>query len=240
MLRIAICDDNKSYLSDAQHLVQTWKNRPRSMHVSVFEDADSLIEAHEDSPFDIIFLDVVMPLLNGIAAAGEIRRKDKAVKIVFLSVSPEFAVDSYTVKADNYLLKPVVPEKLYACLDECYADILDRQKAISIKSTTGIHHVKLHDIEHIEAQGKLVLFTLAGGHIIYAADPFYVYEKQLLTEDGFFKCHRSYLVNIYRISSFNSKEIVMQSGCRIPIARSCQKAFESAYFSLLFGKADKL
>lgn len=240
MLRMAICDDNPTYLADAKRLAMEWQNRPPSMTVSLFEDADSLIEAHESTPFDIIFLDVVMPLLNGIDAAGEIRRRDKAVKIVFLSVSPEFAVDSYTVKADNYLLKPVDPQKLHQCLDECYTDILDRKKAISIKSTTGIHHVKLHTIEHIEAQGKLVLFTLSGGHIIYAVDPFYVYENLLLPEDGFFKCHRSYLVNIYRINSFDSKQIIMQSGYRIPIARSCQKTFEAAYFSLLFGKADDL
>lgn len=240
MLRLAICDDTASFLTDTEQLALGWKNRPQSMTVSLFEDADALIEAHEANPFDIIFLDVVMPLLNGIQAAGEIRRQDKAVKIVFLSVSPEFAVDSYTVKADNYLLKPVDPVRFYACLDECYADILEREKSITIKSTTGIHRVKLHTIEHIEAQGKLVLFTLTDGCMIEAVDPFYVYEDHLLPEDGFVKCHRSYLVNIYKISSFSAKEIIMPSGCRIPISRSCHKQFEAAYFSLLFGKADEL
>ena len=74
-------------------------------------------------PFDIILLDVVMPLLNGIEAANELREKDKNVKIVFLTSSPEFAVASYTVKASNYLLKPVEPAKLFACLDELIIEI---------------------------------------------------------------------------------------------------------------------
>ncbi len=240
MLRIAICDDTPSFLAETKQLVMDWKDRPSDLAVSLFEDGDALIEAHEAKPFDIIFLDVVMPLLSGIDAAAEIRRHDKTVKIVFLSVSPEFAVDSYTVKADNYLLKPVAPTALHACLNECYADILDRQKSIVIKTSSGIHRVKLYSIEHVEAQGKHVLFTLTNGQTIGAVDPFYYYEDSLLMDDGFFKCHRSYLVNIYKISSFSAKEIIMQSGCRIPISRSCQKSFETTYFAMLFGKADDL
>ena len=240
MLRIAICDDIKDCVQQVADMVDNWSNKPENTICQCFDNGDDLLNAHLVMPFDIILLDIVMPLENGIEVAREIRQNDKNVKIVFLTSSPEFAIDSYTVKANNYLLKPVDPQKLHQCLDECYTDILDRKKAISIKSTTGIHHVKLHTIEHIEAQGKLVLFTLSGGHIIHAVDPFYVYENLLLPEDGFFKCHRSYLVNIYWINSFDSKQIIMQSGYRIPIARSCQKTFEAAYFSLLFGKADDL
>ena len=61
-----------------------------------------MILAHSQKPFDIILLDVVMPLLNGIEAANELREKDKNVKIVFLTSSAEFAVASYTVKAITY------------------------------------------------------------------------------------------------------------------------------------------
>lgn len=238
MLRIAICDDTPSFLAETKQLVSDWKNCPSDLSIHLFEDGDSLIDAHGTKPFDIIFLDVVMPLLSGIDAAAEIRLHDKAVKIVFLSVSPEFAVDSYTVKADNYLLKPVNPAALHACLDECYEDILDRQKSIVVRTSSGIHRIMLQNIEHVEAQGKHVLFTLTDGQTIDATDPFYYYEDSLLLDDGFYKCHRSYLVNIYKISSFNTKEIIMQSGCRIPISRSCHKNFESTYFALLFGKAD--
>ena len=59
-----------------------------------------------------------MPTLNGIEVARKIRQNDKTVKIVFLTSSSEFAVDSYTVKANDYLLKPIEPTKLFDCLDE--------------------------------------------------------------------------------------------------------------------------
>ena len=240
MLKIAVCDDTHAFLTDTQEMIRQWPNRPAGMSVSIFSDADALLEAHRADPFDLIFLDVVMPLLNGIEAASEIRRRDRSVKIVFLTVSPEFAVDSYTVKASNYLLKPVSRQRLFACLDEIKGEIQETAKSITVKSTSAFHRIKLQDIEYLESQGKLVYFCLAKDQAVYGTDPLYVYEKDLLLEDGFFKCHRSYLVNINKIQTYTPKEITMDSGFRIPISRSCQKEFETAYFSTLFGKVGDL
>jgi DNA-binding LytR/AlgR family response regulator len=64
-----------------------------------------------------------------------------------------------------------------------------------------------------------------------------MYESTLALEDGFFKCSRSFIVNIHRIDSFTAKEIRTRSGARIPISRALHRDFESAYFSVLFGKA---
>lgn len=239
-LKIAVCDDTYSFLTDTQDMIRQWPNRPKEAVISLFSDADALLEAHRTDPFDVILLDVVMPLLNGIEAAAEIRRQDKTVKIVFLSVSPEFAVDSYTVKADNYLLKPVNPAKLFDCLDEIQAQLQEAVKSITVKSTSAVHRISLQEIEYLEAQGKLVAFQLSGGQTVCGTDPFYVYEQSLFLEGGFFKCHRSYLVNIHKIQTFTPKEITMNSGARIPISRGCHKEFESAYFATLFGKAGDL
>jgi len=73
--------------------------------------------------------------------------------------------------------------------------------------------------------------------MITAIDPLYTYEDKLLLKDGFYKCNRSYIVNIYKIDTYTPKEIIMRSGYRIPISRSYHKKFESVYFELLFGQA---
>ena len=96
------------------------------------------------------------------------------------------------------------------------------------------------DIEYIESQNKRILFVLSNGETILSGEPLYAYEEKLTQEDGFFKCSRSFIVNIHRIDTFTAKEIRTRSGARIPISRSCQKEFESAYFSVLFGKAGDL
>ena len=240
MFRIAICDDMPEFSHQLQALILKWENRPGDLSIDLFSDGDSLISAHGEKPYDILFLDVVMPLLGGIEAAEEIRQQDKSVRIVFLTASPEYALDSYRVKASNYLLKPVEPARLYRCLEELADEIRQTSRAIHVRSRHGVHRVELNRIEHVEASNKDVIFSLCDGQTILSADPLYTFEDQLLLADGFFKCSRSYIVNIHWIDTYTTKEIRMRSGCRIPIARSHQKEFESTYFSLLFGKAGDL
>lgn len=237
MIRIAICDDSSAFLQQTKFMIDHWDApAARNIVTELFEDGDALLAAHVKNPFDIILLDIIMPLLNGIEAARELREKDKSVKIVFLTSSTEFAVDSYTVKASNYLLKPVNPDSLFACLDELICELRSTTKSILVKGLDATHRIALSDIEHVEAQRKHVAFFLKSNHTVETLEPFYTYENTLLLEDGFFKCHRSYLVNIHHIDNYTHSEIVMRSGRRIPIARSCQKHFEAAYFRVIFGK----
>lgn len=207
------------------------------MRVSAYDNGDALLQAHHAAPFDVIFLDVMMPLMNGMETAKEIRQTDPAVKLVFLTSSPEFAVEAFAVKASNYLLKPVTMENLGRCLQECLSDIQNAARRISIRGLHGMHRIAISDIEYIESQNKRILFVLANGQTILSCEPLYTYEEKLTLEDGFFKCSRSFIVNIHRIDTFATKEIRTRSGARISISRSCHKEFESAYFSVLFGKA---
>jgi len=240
MLKIAICDDMSDFLLQTKEAVLQWNSGPKHLQVDTFTDADALISAHSETPYDVLFLDVVMPLLNGIEAAREIRQHDRQVKIVFLTSSVEYAVESYTVKADNYLLKPLNTEALYRCLEDLYTDILLKEKCITVKGNNAVHRLVIRNIEYLEAQNKQVLFSLADGTSVLSTNPLYSFENDLLLSDGFFKCHRSYIVNMYQIETYSQKEIKMRSGCRIPISRGCHKEFESAYFELLFGKAGDL
>ena len=237
MYRLAICDDDGHFSRQLAQMLEQWPEKPEHLNLFVFEDADSLLSAHNTNPFDIIILDVIMPLLNGIQAARELRQQDRDVKLVFLTSSPDFAVESYTVKANNYLLKPPQPEQLYRCLQELFQQIEQDAKTITVKSNKALRRIPVKQIEYIEAQNKQVIFVLTDGRIIQVTEPLYNFEGQLLLSDGFYKCSRSYIVNINRIETYTPKEICMRSGCRIAIARSHWKDFEAAYFEVLFGNA---
>ena len=237
MIRIGICDDSSAFLHQTKFMIDHWDNRPQDIITELFEDGDALILAHSQNPFDIILLDIVMPMLNGIDAAKELREKDKNVKIVFLTSSAEFALDSYTVKASNYLLKPLEPAQFFTCLDELIFDIKSVSKCIIVKGLDAVYRIPLSNIEHVESQSKHIIFYTSDNKTIESTDPLYTYENILLFEDGFFKCHRSYIINIHHVDSFSPSEVIMQSGCRIPISRSHQKSFEDIYFHVIFEKA---
>ena len=240
MIKIAICDDELRFSNDIRQLLDQWEEAPAHIQAECFSDGDALIAAHKRKSFDIILLDIVMPVLNGIETAREIREFDKNTKIVFLTSSAEFAIDSYSVKASNYLLKPVEPAQLFSCITDLSEELQAQEKHILIKDASTYHRVLLHTIEYVEAQNKYVKFVLSDGSYIMSSDKLYTCEDKLLPESNFYKCHRSYIINIHHISSYSLKEITMRSGDRIPISRSCQKDFESRYFSVLFGEAGDL
>jgi len=238
-MRIAICDDDPASLTHIAFLLESWAKGCPCFSLERFSEGDSLIRAQKSgNPFDIILLDIIMPGFNGIETAREIRAVDKAVKIVFLTSSSEFAVDSYSVKASNYLLKPVSPEALFACLEELSGEIAQAQasNAISVKSPRTVHRLNPSTIEYLEAHGKHVSLTLSNGSVIDSIEPLYLLEGKLSITDGFYKCHRSYIVNINHVSTYSSDEITMRSGARIPISRNCRSEFKDAYFSVIFGE----
>lgn len=233
-MRIAVCDDNAVFLQNAVQLIERWgAERCVPIEVCPFENGDALIAANASARFDVIFLDILMPMLSGMDTARELRQHDSAVRILFLTASPEFALESYEVKAQGYLLKPVAYEKLRAALDECAAVMTTQPKHLIVHTPYGYQRVYYHTIDYIEAQNKRVCFHLESGEVVASVEPLYTFEKALTVDEGFFKCHRSYIVYMPHVENFNAVQITTKAG-DVPIARGFAKPFKDAYFALMF------
>ena len=234
-LRIAVCDDSPIFLNKTKTYIETWSaNTGHAVQIFTYDNGDALIEAHKDCHMDIIFLDIIMPLLNGMDTARELRQHDRAVQIIFLTSSPEFALESYEVRAQGYILKPVSQEKLTKELNEIAIQFDEEPKHLILKTAFGYQKQYFHDIEYAEAQNKRVIFHLRGGKEICAADTLHSIEERFTEEDGFFKCHRSYLVYLKNVLHFNGTRLTTGSGRNVPIARGFAKPFKEAYFALMF------
>ena len=236
MIRIAVCDDELLFQNQIENAINAYETHHDIM-TQCFDNGDTLLEAHFEAPFDIILLDIMMPLFHGMDIAKELRVHDKNVKIVFLTSATEYAVDSYTVKASNYLLKPLSIDKFHACLDDLFEDFNKDAPSILVKTSTSLRTVLLNQIEYVEAQNRYIVFSLTTGETLKTLDPLYSFINKLTVSDGFYKCHRSYIINMHFIDSYTSKEVKMQSGALIPISRSCHVDFKESYFSYFFRKA---
>ena len=235
MIRIAVCDDSPKFLEQVSDMVERWSEQSGiPTEIYRFDNGDALLAKNAVTHMDIIFLDIIMPLQSGIDTAKELRLSDNAVKIIFLTSSPEFALDSYEVKAQGYLLKPVNYEKIKETLDDCSHAFEAESKNIVLKTAFGYQKLYFHDIEYLEAQNKRVVFFLRTGKTVEAAEPLHSLEGRLCINDGFFKCHRSYLVYIPNVDHFSMTDITTKSGRSIPIARGYGKAFKEAYFAFVF------
>ena len=119
MIKIAFCDDDMEVLHQMNELLDRYRvERNEDITYAAFQSPFELLtEIEKGIRPDILFLDVVMPGQNGMDVAKEIRQYDTNMKIIFLTSSPEFAVESYTVGAYFYQLKPIWEESFFRLMD---------------------------------------------------------------------------------------------------------------------------
>ena len=112
-MKIAVCDDDIAELNNICEILNNYfEEKKYDIYISKFGSSVELASIIQKEIFDIYILDIVMPVLSGMNLATEIRSFDKASDIIFLTSSPEFAVESYCVKATDYILKPVDKNRL--------------------------------------------------------------------------------------------------------------------------------
>ena len=125
MIKVAFCDDDMSVLGELKNLLDRYCTKyDQKIECAAFcGSLELLAEIEKGARYDILFLDIILPNDNGISIAKEIRRYDSVVKIIFLTSSSEFAVQSYTVGAYFYQMKPVWEENFFrlmnAAISEC-------------------------------------------------------------------------------------------------------------------------
>ncbi len=214
-MKIAICDDDKNELFRILSVLADYQTQ-RNIEFSYkpFDNSTELASNLLQEHYDIYLLDVVMPGLNGIELAKEIRSSDKAADIIFLTSSPEFAVESYTVKASNYLVKPVSRDRLVEALDDIMRTRTeDRDSCLVLKSSVGVHKVHISEIIYIEASNRKVIYYLRNTRQITCVEKFASVCDQLLQHPEFLLAHRSFLVNmnyIRRISEIKRLYLAFQ------------------------------
>lgn len=237
MFEIIICDDDDTCLRETNELVNIWSNEISApVSIKAMSNVDKLIEYCGKNSPDVILLDIMMPFINGMDAAKEIRGKNTTSKIIFLTSSPEFAIESYDVEAAGYLLKPVNEARLFALLNKCLNEANRPMDSITLHTISGYQNVYLHNIEYLEAQNKKVIIALNDRSRLETASTLSFYEKQLTIDKGFFKCHRSYIVYMPAIDHFNNNEIITKTGVKLSIARGLGKMLQDTYFTYMFSE----
>lgn len=237
MIRIAVCDDTPEFLQQSIALLEQWgQEKGLSVKLDGFDNGDALLNALSHQSYDFIFLDIIMPMLSGIDTCQEIRKENRHTKVIFLSVSSEFGVDAFRVKANGYLLKPINFQALSDLLEEFLLEMEESSGYLIAKSASIMRKVPLDNVCFAEAQNKNILIYTTDGSTLTVTEPLHQLAQQL-TAPCFYQCHRSYIVNMNHIRSFSKNELTLPGDHIIPVSRNCAKEFQSAYFSFLFGKA---
>lgn len=235
MIQFAVCDDNINELSNIVQLINLYRiSKNFSCEYVVFHNGLDLISALEKGKrFDIYFLDIIMPGLTGIDIAKEIRSFDKITPILFFTSSTEFALESYSVKALNYVLKPITKEKFFFVLDEVLEKIKmeEDEDAMIVKSNEGIQRILISNLVFAEVISRNVLYHLRSGKVIQCTEPFSSVCDQLMNYGCFIKPHRSYIVNMRFIDTIENHQITLQTLDTIPVAQGKAKDTKQKYLN---------
>ena len=236
MLQISVCDDNIDELSNMAQLINLYRaSKNLSFEYAVFPNGFELVSALEKGKrFDIYCLDIIMPGFTGIDVAKEIRVFDKTAPIIFFTSSPEFALESYSVKAINYVLKPISKEKLFFTFDEIFEQIKAEkdEDAVIVKSNKGIQKILISNLTLVEVIGRNVFYHLRSGKVIECTEPFSSVCDNLLMKYGcFIKPHRSYLVNMQYVDTIENHQVTLQTLSSVPVAQGKAKEIKQQYLN---------
>ncbi len=232
MIRVAFCDDDRTELDEIQRILEQYQKECRQkLEVKEFQSPlDLLAEIEHGARYDVLLLDVLMPGETGIDVAAEIRGYDKNVKIIFLTSSAEYAVQSYTVGAYFYQLKPVVPESFFKLMDSVIAACEGEQSAsLVLRCKTGITRVESRQIEYCEVIHRTLFIHLSGGRVLESIGSMDELCRQLASYGSFLRPHRSYLVNMDYVQTLSYRGITMACLTEIPIPRGKYNAIKDAY-----------
>lgn len=235
-MNIAICDDNLEELSRMSTLLEDYcRERNCSITYEVFHSATELLETMKNRRFDLLFLDILMPGVTGMDAAKEIRLSNSEIPIIFLTSSREFAVESYRVRAEDYIMKPSRGEEIFPAIDKQLAKLAREEAYLPLKAEKGLTKLPFSKIVYVEVINRRVQFTLVNGEVREAYGYLADYEGSLLADPCFYKPHRSYIVNLRQVTQLDKDGLVTTSGKRVPVARDAFAKTKAAYMKHLLG-----
>lgn len=242
-VKISICDDNKPELEKAQKAVEEFivtKQADHQITVVTFTNGNDMLSyINKHGGFDLLILDILMPGMNGIELAEEIRCNNNGCKIIFLTSSPEFAVNSYKVNAFYYLLKPFSNVELTSLLNKALSTMgEEKSSSIVIKGKNNLTRVQIHAIQYVESVKHQLYFHMNNNEILSCYSSIREFQEILLSDARFKQCHRSFIVNMNYVKSISTKDFVLQDKTLIPISKQVYQQIKDAYINYFFDKGN--
>ncbi len=232
LTEIAVCDDEKAI---REQLVRLIGRQGADCRTWQFASGEELLA--QDRRFDMIFLDIQMKGRNGIETARAIRRYDERAVIIFVTVVKEYVFDAFDVGAFHYLLKPIEEQRFGEVFANAQREAERRrdkraEPALLIKGKKRSYTLKQRDILYIESRANRVVVHTVKGEI----EAWYAMRRlEEKLGDGFYRCHRGYIVNMAHIAEYTNDMIELDNADRIYLAKDRYPEFVKAYVRYIGG-----
>lgn len=235
MIKIAICDDERRFVDQIRDILKEYCEEIGQMvYIEGFYDGRMLLDQYR-CQFDVIFLDIKMPYIDGMEVAEKIREKDQDVMIVFLTSILDRAIDGYGVKAANYLRKPVKKGQLIHEINGWIEDNrMKKQECLLVENKEGQFRIPIGSISYVETYDRNLLIHTKKQEIVCYKKLKQI--KERLEPYGFAQSHKGILVNMSYVNNIEGNEIILITEDKLQVSRSMKKEFMQRLAVYLGGK----
>lgn len=208
MVRIALVEDDAVYREQLeQYLARYAQESGVKFHITTFSDGGAITEGYT-ACYDIILMDIVMPMMNGMEAAELIRERDSEAVIIFITNTPQYAMKGYLVDALDYVLKPIGYYAFSQRIDRALARMQRRSRTyISIPFKGGVKKLDVSQIIYVEVQDHALMYYTKGEE--FASRGTLSDLERVLNPDQFFRCSKYCLVNLEYVEAVQGSDIVV-------------------------------
>lgn len=226
MTTIALCDDEAEQRLEIARLLADYRaaHPGAELRETAFSAPEALLERVEsEGAFDLYLLDILMPGQNGIALGMELRKLDAKGVLIYLTSSPDYAVDSYQAGAFYYLLKPVRREQLFSVLDRALEAAAGPDRGLIVKTREGLRRLDTQAIQYGELSARRIRYVLSDGSAVQGTTlrgAFRDAVAPLLERRQFVLCAASFVVNLAYVETVERDSVGLKDGRRLPLSRS--------------------
>ena len=215
-ISILICDD----LPEARNTIRQYLRRYEQSHdveldLETAADGAELLAMWRPGRWDMIFLDIFMPLIDGVEAARRLRKVDDKCEIVFATTSREHGMEGYELHAMDYLTKPIAQQDVDEVMDWFLRERAEQHSELRLRTPDGEEKVRAMDIRYIETRGHTC--------VIHTTEQTFTVRRSIdeISADlnaAFFRCHKSFLVNLRHVSEIDRNLFLLDCGESVPIS----------------------
>lgn len=223
LIEVALCDDDVVDIKLIRLFTERFASEQADypMQLSMFTSAEELLEHIENcGGFDLYILDVMMPNMSGIQLAETIRSFGDYGEIVFLTSSPDYAVDAFSVYASGYLLKPINKDDFDRTMLRAVRKLAqEKSEELMVKTKDGLRRIPLHKIVMIESFNHTRAITMSDDSVLETPATLLELFEQLGGYENFYMPHRGYIANLDKSVGIVRYDLLMLGNRRIPIPK---------------------
>lgn len=224
MIRIGICDDER-YMSDRIRAMVSRFFYPQNIEIIIlqFSSGEELLKYNKK--IDILFLDIQMKGIDGMETARKLRRRKFKGFLIFITVLKEMVFQSFEVQPYDYLVKPIEEQHFQKLMERLLGSMRNARENLLIQKGYESRIIPIGDIIFCEIIDRKIYLHLVSSEVVDYYDRIENLEKKL--NDGFFRCHRSYLIHLKYLKSYKNGTAYMENGREIPVSRLRSKEFSN-------------